>query len=719
MIFSQSLSGRRVFGKRVASVCSISLAALLAACSSQGISVSGSEPDGKVHRTGGAIPIPSEPVYGHQNSASNGLTSPVKLATPRPGALAATPVIQRTSLSPIQTVSNDASYAGSSYAMQPVIDQAPRNASSAPKGKRYAQSSGDYADDAGPDEQPGYNDEDRPRPPRYRGPREDHGDGHEEATVYTVVPGDTLYGVANRFRMSMAELAERNGLAGSTIYVGQTLKIGGPKYTAAHGYDREPREERETRDREPGGDEPGYAEEGRKAPPEQASYEDRPPSYQKRRSYNDHGPDQPSYDRGAYQAPRYNGPGEAEERPYRERPSYADHPSNEERREARGYDDRDEPRQDERYDRAEEPAQERYEPSPERYERPYDGPPRERRGDYRDERPVKQYRKPKGSYYGYAVRHGESLHEIARRNGLSQKELAEYNDIPPSASLYPGQVIQLPKGRRPDDRGRSDGDDGEAHSQRRGEPRYQEQGSNSRRVPFSQKAPAGEERDPRAERRVANAEPQKPLSEPKPERKAEPVPAPRSEPAAASSSEVPASMTPEQAGPAPAPSGEKLSQPILAAHRDVEPAKTEPAGPKECEAQLNSPVARSAQTFREPVQGLIVAKFGARKDGSFNDGVDFSVPKGTPVKAAENGVVAYVGSELSGFGNLVLVRHADGYVTAYAHNDEVLVTRCETVKRGQIISKAGASGNVAKPQLHFELRKDSKAVDPEAFFSRS
>ena len=178
-------------------------------------------------------------------------------------------------------------------------------------------------------------------------------------------------------------------------------------------------------------------------------------------------------------------------------------------------------------------------------------------------------------------------------------------------------------------------------------------------------------------------------------------------------------MTPEQAGPVSASSGEKLSQPILAAHRDVEPAKTEPAGPKECEAQLNSPVARSAQTFREPVQGLIVAKFGARKDGSFNDGVDFSVPKGTPVKAAENGVVAYVGSELSGFGNLVLVRHADGYVTAYAHNDEVLVTRCETVKRGQIISKAGASGNVAKPQLHFELRKDSKAVDPEAFFSRS
>jgi murein DD-endopeptidase MepM/ murein hydrolase activator NlpD len=709
MIFSQSLSGRRVFRKRVASICSISLAALLAACSSQGISVGGSEPDGKVYRTGGTIPIPSEPVYGHQNSASNGLTSPVKPATSRPGALAATPVIQRTSLPPVQTASNDAGYAGSSYAMQPVIDYAPRNASSAPKGKRYAQSSGDYVDDAAPDYQPEYNDDERPRPPRYRGHREDHPEGNEEGTVYTVVPGDTLYGVAGRFGISTAELAERNGIVGSTIYVGQTLKVGGPKYTAAHGYDREPREERGPR-----GYETGYNNEERKAPPEHSSYEERP-SYQKRRSYDDRGLDKPSYDRGAYQEPRYNGPGEGEEPPYRDQPTYADHPSNQERREARAYNDRDEPRQEERYDRSEE-SQERYEKPPQdRYEKQYDGPPRERRGDYGGEQAGKQYRKPKGSYDSYAVRHGESLHEIARRNGLSQRELAEYNDIPPSGSLYPGQIIQLPKGRGAERRERQDGDEGDARRERRGEPRYQEQGSNSRRVPYSQKAPAGEERDPRVERRVANAEPQKQLSE----RKAEPDSAPRSEPVAAPSSEPPAPMTPEQAGPASASSGEKLSQPILAAHRDVEPAKTEPAGPKECEAQLNSPVARSAQTFREPVQGLIVAKFGARKDGSFNDGVDFSVPKGTPVKAAENGVVAYVGSELSGFGNLVLVRHADGYVTAYAHNDEVLVTRCETVKRGQIISKAGASGNVAKPQLHFELRKDSKAVDPEAFFSRS
>ena len=143
------------------------------------------------------------------------------------------------------------------------------------------------------------------------------------------------------------------------------------------------------------------------------------------------------------------------------------------------------------------------------------------------------------------------------------------------------------------------------------------------------------------------------------------------------------------------------------------------AGTRDCESLLANPAGRSAQTFREPVQGVMVAKFGSKTDGSFNDGIDFSVPKGTPVKAAENGVVAYAGNELPGFGNLVLVRHADGFVTAYAHNDEMLVHRCDVVKRGQIISKAGATRQVPQPQLHFELRKDSKPVDPEAFFARS
>jgi murein DD-endopeptidase MepM/ murein hydrolase activator NlpD len=146
-------------------------------------------------------------------------------------------------------------------------------------------------------------------------------------------------------------------------------------------------------------------------------------------------------------------------------------------------------------------------------------------------------------------------------------------------------------------------------------------------------------------------------------------------------------------------------------------AVTERTATRECEALLASPEPRTAKTFRTPVQGMVVAKFGSQQDGSFNDGINFSVPKGTPVKAAENGVVAYAGDELPGFGNLVLIRHADGYVTAYAHNDELLVRKCDVVKRGQIISKAGASGKATAPQLHFELRKDSKPMDPDGHFS--
>ena len=84
----------------------------------------------------------------------------------------------------------------------------------------------------------------------------------------------------------------------------------------------------------------------------------------------------------------------------------------------------------------------------------------------------------------------------------------------------------------------------------------------------------------------------------------------------------------------------------------------------------------------------------------------------TPVLSAENGVVVYTGNELRGFGNLVLVRHADGWVTAYAHTEEILVRRGDTVRRGQPIGRVGSSGNVAQPQLHFEVRKGTRAVDP-------
>lgn len=122
-------------------------------------------------------------------------------------------------------------------------------------------------------------------------------------------------------------------------------------------------------------------------------------------------------------------------------------------------------------------------------------------------------------------------------------------------------------------------------------------------------------------------------------------------------------------------------------------------------------------SFRWPVRGRVIASYGSKAGGKANDGINVAVPEGTPVKAAEDGVVAYAGNELKGYGNLVLVRHSNGYVTAYAHASEVMVKRGETIKRGQTIAKSGQSGDAGSPQLHFEIRKGSTPVDPLQFLN--
>ncbi len=117
--------------------------------------------------------------------------------------------------------------------------------------------------------------------------------------------------------------------------------------------------------------------------------------------------------------------------------------------------------------------------------------------------------------------------------------------------------------------------------------------------------------------------------------------------------------------------------------------------------------------FRWPARGRIIQGFA----NGGNDGINISVPEGTQVKAAESGVVAYAGNELKGYGNLVLIRHPNGFVTAYAHNGDITVKRGDQVTRGQTIAKSGQSGNVSSPQLHFELRKGSTPVDPTNYLA--
>lgn len=118
-----------------------------------------------------------------------------------------------------------------------------------------------------------------------------------------------------------------------------------------------------------------------------------------------------------------------------------------------------------------------------------------------------------------------------------------------------------------------------------------------------------------------------------------------------------------------------------------------------------------------PVSGKLISGFGPKPGNLRNDGINISAPAGSPVRAAENGVVAYAGNELRGYGNMLLVRHDGGWVTAYAHNSKLLVELGAVVARGEVIARVGESGNVDRPQTHFELRRGDKAVDPRAYLS--
>jgi murein DD-endopeptidase MepM/ murein hydrolase activator NlpD len=116
--------------------------------------------------------------------------------------------------------------------------------------------------------------------------------------------------------------------------------------------------------------------------------------------------------------------------------------------------------------------------------------------------------------------------------------------------------------------------------------------------------------------------------------------------------------------------------------------------------------------FRWPVRGRVISSFGSKELSGTNNGINIAVPDGTPVKAAEAGTVAYSGDDVKKYGKLVLIKHENGYVSAYAHNGELNVKKGDVVKRGQVIAKSGATGDVASPQLHFQIRKGEQPMDP-------
>lgn len=260
------------------------------------------------------------------------------------------------------------------------------------------------------------------------------------------------------------------------------------------------------------------------------------------------------------------------------------------------------------------------------------------------------------------VQRGDSVYLIARRFGVPLKALIKNNRLSPPYILYPGQVLKL--------------DAPAIHVVQRGDSLY----AISRRYGVDMRALA-KKNDLRSPYTIFPGQQLR-------------VPGPFVTAATSGIEDVlsprPNSVTQPKRGP--------LSRAPVAS---VPPLGAPPPPPS-----------RAGSRFVWPVEGNILAKYGPSGKGLHNDGINIAVAKGASVKAAENGVVAYSGNELQGFGNLLLVKHADGWMTAYAHNDELLVKRGEQVKRGQVISRAGSSGNVRTSQLHFELRRGTKAVDP-------
>lgn len=192
-------------------------------------------------------------------------------------------------------------------------------------------------------------------------------------------------------------------------------------------------------------------------------------------------------------------------------------------------------------------------------------------------------------------------------------------------------------------------------------------------------------------------------------------------PAAAGSSSAPITAPDSAAKRVPAAAPAKPVEAVDVA--DVN--ETEAEAPQERETAalpsvpaLPSAPAASGKGFIWPVQGKVISAFGPKGKGMHNDGINIAARKGTAVRAVENGVVAYVGNELRAFGNLVLIKHGGGWVSTYAHAEEILVARGDRVKKGQVIARVGNSGNAREPQLHFELRRGKNAVDPLEYLPR-
>lgn len=287
------------------------------------------------------------------------------------------------------------------------------------------------------------------------------------------------------------------------------------------------------------------------------------------------------------------------------------------------------------------------------------------------------------------VQKGDSLYRIANRYRVGLRGIIDANNLKPPYTIYPGQKLKLPVSG--------------VHIAARGETVYQiaqrygtEPGTLvriNRIAPPYRLVPGQRIVLPSGKSRIVAQQTSASPSAPAP------------------SVDRSARVSPDTAGTAGRPSVAPPPRAVLPPERVV--VKRAPS---------TSPAVRppppSRGGFIWPVSGRLLSKFGALGKGLQNDGINILARRGTPVRAIQNGVVAYSGNELRGFGNLLLIKHAGGWISAYAHNDRLLVRTGQKVVRGQVISHVGSTGSVEKPQLHFELRRENRAVDPERYLGR-
>jgi murein DD-endopeptidase MepM/ murein hydrolase activator NlpD len=294
----------------------------------------------------------------------------------------------------------------------------------------------------------------------------------------------------------------------------------------------------------------------------------------------------------------------------------------------------------------------------------------------------------------YTVQPGDTLLGLSRRFGVEASTLARTNDIPPPYPVKLGQTLILP-------------------------PPIQAAAAPAIALPAAAAVPGSPPTVVVAEPLAAPPQSeQQPASAPAPARAPVLRETPRQPAVASPEPSQTQAVQPQRSQPQPtqlqpAPTPPATLQPPIAALPQP-PAPGASVVPDEPMAPLPEPP-HTGRGFAWPVRGPVLAGYGPGANGTQNDGINIAARAGTPVLAANDGVVAYAGNELRGFGNLILLKHADGWTTAYAHCETITVKRGDRVKRGQTIARVGATGAVAEPQLHFELRRGTRALDPQSY----